>query len=238
MTKEINCVWIGNQLSIMEKLSLALAVKSGYNVILWSYCTFDDLPIGVTHKIIDKEILNPIGFNGIPHPHLLNGGIGSLSHWSDYFAFNILHKNGGYWMQLDLAILNDIDIKNEYSFTSWGNGISPVFMKIPKGSEYAKTMSLKLEELLKTGMQNLQWEYSMQLMHNIANEHNIYNDCKLLNSNDGYYDCGCSASSPYNSPTNLNLSMIHWSNATHNSSKSTPIINSKYYDLCKENNLI
>jgi hypothetical protein len=57
MTKEINCVWIGNQLSIMEKLSLALAVKSGYNVILWSYCTFDDLPIGVTHKIIDKERL-------------------------------------------------------------------------------------------------------------------------------------------------------------------------------------
>jgi hypothetical protein len=236
--EDINCVWIGEELSIMERLSLILAKKAGYNVILWSNSNFENIPDGIVLKQLPNDILSPVKFNGNPHPFLKNGGIGSLSQWSDYFAYEILYKNGGYWMQLDLAILNKLNISNSYAFTGWSNAISPVFMKIPKGSEYAKETIYAIKEILKTEMKGLPWEHSMRLMHNIALKHKIYDDCKIINHEDGYFDCGSSGNNPYDSPMKQPLSFIHWSNATNYSSKKTPILNSEYYNLCKINNLI
>ena len=235
---DINCVWIGDELSIMERLSLILAKNAGYNVILWSNSKFENIPCGINLKELPNDILPPVKFNGNPHPSLKNGGIGSLSQWSDYFAYEILYRNGGYWMQLDLAILNNLNITNSFAFTGWKNAISPVFMKMPKGSEYTKETINAMKEILKNEMKGLSWEHSMNLMHNIALKHKIYNDCKIINHLDGYYDCGASRNNPYDSPLKQPLSFIHWSNATNYSSKKTPILNSEYYNLCKKHNLI
>lgn len=235
---DINCVWIGDELSIMERLSLILAKKAGYNVILWSNSKFENIPDGIVLKELPKDILPPVQFNGIPHPNIKNGGIGSLSHWSDYFAYETLYRNGGYWMQLDLAILNKLTIINSYSFTQWGNSISPVFMKIPKDSEYAKETIKGMREILSFELRGLSWDHSMILMHSMAIKYKIYDDCKIINNFDGYYDCGASTGNPYDSPSNQKLSLIHWSNATNYSSKKSPIPNSEYYNLCKINNLI
>ena len=236
---EINCLWIGGKLSLMEKLSIILAQRAGYHVILWSDSSFDDLPNGVELRGIPKDLLKPTQFKGYELSSIPNGGIGSFSHWSDYFAYNILYSNGGHWMQLDLAIVDNIIINNTYAFTGWAdNKISPIFMKIPKNSEYAKEVIKALEPLVKNEMKDLDWCSSMLLMHKLALNYNVYNDCKIIDDNDGYIDCGSATKSAYNSLLDRKYSLIHWSNATNNLTKNNPIVNSEYYKLCKMVNLI
>lgn len=238
MNNDINCLWIGSKLSLMERLSIILAQKMGYNVILWSNSNFDNLPEGVEIKSIPTDILPPVRFKGHRHPNLSDGGIGSLSHWSDYFAFNILYRYGGNWMQLDLAMVNKIEITKSYAFIAWGKSLSPIFMKIPKNSEYAKEMIKELEGPIKNELKDLKWEYSLQLMGKIAKNNNIYDNCHIIKPEDGYIDCGASSSCAYHYPVKEPYSWIHWSNATHNSNKDNPKVDSEYYKLCKMNNLI
>jgi len=236
MEKDINCVWIGESLSIMEKLSILLAIKAGYRVILWTNNFFNDIPECVVQKNIPDNILKPTGFKGVPHGGIPNGGIGSYSHWSDYFAFTVLQETGGHWMQLDLAITAPLNLNKSYAFTGWKHQISPVFMKIPKNSEYAKHMSAVLAPLVAEGFLNHFWDDSMHLMHNYALEFNIYKNCNIIT--DDYYDCGCRKESPYNIPAQYNYAFIHWSNATQHTSKNIPVVGSLYHKLCIENNLI
>lgn len=235
MIKTVNCVWIGERVSLMEKLSIVLAQKAGFEVVVWTDSHLD-LPKDTLTKSIPSNVIKPTRFRGIPHEMLPNGGIGSYSHWSDYFAFTTLCKEGGYWMQLDFAILHPIEIGEDYCFTSFGGGISPVFMKIPKNSHYAKHMVTVLEPLIEKGFSEEVWDHSMNLMHKYALEHNVYSNCEFIR--DGYFDCGCVPNSPYTTmPINI-PKYIHWSNATNNTSKDEPVIGSLYRKLCEDNNLI
>jgi len=235
----INCVWIGDELSIMELLSIKLAQKLGYVVNIWSNNKFDNLPNGVIHHNLPNDILPPTTFQGIPLASIPNGGIGSLSHWSDYFAFTILKNDGGYWMQLDFAMLKRVETEKSYIFTGLGNDlISPVFMKIPPNSEFAKELSEILMPKVKIGFKNEDWGSAMSMMHNCALKHKIYDDCFFIRNE--YYDCGGSQylKTPYNSPTIFPISFFHWSNATHWTDKKNPVEGSAYYNLCKQENLI
>jgi hypothetical protein len=238
MNNNVNCVWIGDELSIMELLSIKLAQKLGYTVNIWSNHKFDNLPNGVIHRDLPSDILPPTRFQGIPFQGIPNGGIGSLSHWSDYFAFTILKNGGGYWMQLDFAMLKRVDTEKSYIFTSLGHQISPVFMKIPPSSQFAKELSETLMPKVKIGFKNEDWGTAMNMMHNCALKHQIYDDCFFIR--DGYYDCGGSqfGQTPYNSPISDEASFFHWSNATYGTDKKHPVKGSAYYNLCKQENLI
>jgi len=235
---DINCVWVGGNISIMEKLSIILAQKAGFKVTLWSDLKTLDVPPNTIVKPLPNDVLPPTTFQGISLPSLPNGGIGSYSHWSDYFAFKILEKNGGYWMQLDLAILDKINIVQDYAFTGWGPRISPIFMKVPKDSQYCKKMIEDLEPFIRNNSKEQDWHYSMLLMYTNALRYDIFKNCVIIA--DGFVDCGGQNTSLYNSPSNNQKKniMIHWSNATNNTDKNTPILNSEYYNLCLENGLI
>lgn len=235
----VHCVWIGDELSIMEILSIKLAQKLGYTVNLWSNNVFDNLPDGVISRNLPADICPPTPFNGLPLTSIPNGGIGSLSHWSDYFAFTTLKDIGGYWMQLDFAMLKKIDTTYSYVFTSLGyHQISPVFMKLPPNSAFAQELSETLLPKIKIGFKNEGWNASMDMMHQCAQKHKVYEDCYFIR--DGYHDCGGSiyGRTPYNTPTDNLGSFYHWSNATYGTNKKSPIPGSVYYNLCKQEGLI
>ena len=80
-------VWIGTKLGLMEKLTLQLLIDAGHEPVLWVQSKLAGIPQGVTVETLPKDTLAPVGFAGYPLHHLPNGGIGSLAHWSDYFAF-------------------------------------------------------------------------------------------------------------------------------------------------------
>jgi len=222
-------VWIGPKLGLMEKLTLALLVKHGHSPILWSDGKIQ-VPDGVEVKQLPKDTLRPTKFAGIPHPYIPNGGIGSFAHWSDYFAMEILHRFGGTWVQMDVAVCTPLS-SEPYTLTPWLSQVSPVVMSIPKGSAYTRELADELAHMLGDGMDGCDWHDSMIAMHRGLQRFGI--EPKLFQN---YFDCGGIPVSPYTHPIKADL--IHWSNATHNISKEKPTKGSEYERLCKECGLI
>lgn len=222
----------------MEILSIKLAQNLGYKIKLWSNQNVENIPDGVTLEDIPSWILPPTTFQGIPMTCIPNGGIGSLAHWADYFAFSLLKETGGCFMQLDFAMLKKIETKKTYISANWKNQFSPVFFRVPCNSSYAQEVSKILSSKIKNNYKNNHWESSMNIIHECAVRHKVYEDCLLIK--EGYVGCGGNPKSKtlYNSPLKGSVSFVHWSNATHNSDKKLPIEGSFYWKLCKENKLI
>jgi hypothetical protein len=216
----------------MEKLTLQLLLDAGHEPVLWVQSKLAGIPQGVIVETLPKDTLAPVGFAGDPLHHLPNGGIGSLAHWSDYFAFKTLHEHGGIWVQMDAAVTKPI-VAEDYTFTPWLSMVSPVVMSLPKGSEYSSSMKQIIEHMLVDGMAGRNWHEAMvamsrQLVFQGIEAHTFSN----------YYDCGGVDGSPYTHPAAQSYDIIHWSNATHNTSKETPTRGSEYHRLCKSVGLI
>lgn len=225
-------VWVGTKLGLMEKLTLQLLIDAGHEPVLWVQDKFANIPYGVTVEMLPKDTLPPVGFAGDPLHHLPNGGIGSLAHWSDYFAFKTLHEHGGIWVQMDVAVTKKI-VAEDHTFTPWLSMVSPVVMSIPKGSAYAASMQQIIEQMLADGMAGRNWHAAMVEMYRQLNFQGI---CPKTFGN--YFDCGGVQGSPYTHPAAQTYDIIHWSNATHNTSKETPTKGSEYRRLCKAVGLI
>ena len=225
-------VWIGPKLGLMEKLTLQLLVDAGHTPILWTNQKVAGVPDYVDVRQVPKDYVQPIGFAGHPHAGIPNGGIGSFAHWSDYFAFKTLHEQGGIWVQMDVAVTKKI-VATDYTFTPWLSMVSPVVMAIPKGSFYAAQMAEIIGGMLKDGMAGHDWHEAMLAMINTLQRSGIQYS-KFAN----YFDCGGVAGSPYTHPVPAPYDIIHWSNATHNTSKETPTRGSEYHRLCKSVGLV
>jgi len=223
---ETHSVWIGSQLGLMEKLTLKLLLNAGHSPILWTSEKVSGVPDNVEIRKVPKEYIQPIGFLGIPHVGIPNGGVGSFAHWSDYFAFKTLYEYGGIWVQMDVAVTKKI-VAEDYTFTPWLSMISPVVMSIPKGSPYALEMSEIIGDMLSDGMAGRDWHDAM-----ITMVHGIQRNGIKANLFQNYFDCGGIYQSPYTHPSSIPYDIIHWSNATHNTSKETPTKGSEYERLC------
>ena len=230
-------VWIGTELSLMEKLTLKLLLKSGYSPTLWVQSfTVQGIPEGVDVRLLPDDVLKPIRYSGVPHPRIKGGGIGSLAHWSDYFAFYALSRFGGIWVQLDVAVCKFIQDSRDYWFTAWADNISPVLMKAPKGCIFCTTMTDILRARMTEDMSTHHWDDAMLLISRVAREMNVLQNAYILK--DSYYDCGGRNYTLYSHVGSRNYDVIHWSNATNNISKHQPTLGSVYHTLCKECNLI
>lgn len=246
----VHGLWIGNKLSLLEQLTIKLLQSHGHEFHLWSYDSIEGVPEGTVLE--DAEEILPrssiFAYFGHPNPYIPNGGIGSLSHWSDQFQIALLYKRGGIYIQLDVAVLEPLNFTKPFAFAPlyWnGNlerveGISAFIMKAPKGHSFLlKTHETLSQSFHKETTSEMYWESSMisiftsikDLIHNWEN---------LCIDGKSFLDLGGLSSSPYNEPHIIpeEIKMIHWSNATHNQTKDKPIPNSTYWQLLKQTNLI
>jgi hypothetical protein len=229
-------VWVGlNDLSLMERLTLTLLVKNGYNPILWCNNEMKNVPDGVTLKQIPKDIIQPIGYRGKPND-TFNGGIGSYALWADYFSFYTLYMEGGLWVQMDVAITNPIVNEKEYWFNPWANGVGVMVLKMPKGNIICKDILNRIHPHVLNGFKGSYWEVTMELLTFLIKKHKIIDQSYIFG--DEYIDCGGNYNSIFRNPSNKKYQIIHWSNATHITEKNNPIIGSEYYRLCLECGLI
>ena len=225
-------VWIGPKLGLMEKLTLQLLLDAGHQPVLWTSEKVASVLDGVEVRKVPKEYIQPIGFAGNPHAGIPNGGIGSFAHWSDYFAFKTLHEHGGIWVQMDVAVTKKI-VAEDHTFTPWLSMVSPVVMSIPKGSAYAAEMAEIIGDMLQDGMAGRDWHDAM-----VAMIHGIQRSGIQSRTFTNYFDCGGVDGSPYTHPVAAPYDIIHWSNATYNTSKENPAKGGEYERLCKECGLI
>ena len=136
MSHIIQSLWIGNSLSKMEQLCAKSFVDNGHEYHLYTYGDVKNIPEGVIVKdgneIVDKG-------------EIFRYKNGSLSAFSNYFRFHLLHKKGGYWVDADVLCVKPFKFDKDIVFVSEPIGQhyqsslpTSCIIKLPKNSEITK----------------------------------------------------------------------------------------------------
>lgn len=116
--KIVNGLWIGNELSILELLTLSSFVKQGHQFNLWVYDEIKTpLPGGVEIQNAN-EILPESKVFRYKNANKYGHGKGSVAGFSDLFRYKLLYEKGGWWTDMDVTCLNPFEISSPYFFRS------------------------------------------------------------------------------------------------------------------------
>lgn len=112
--KIVQGLWIGENLSNLEALSIKSFLDNGHEYHLYTYDEIGNIPSGVTIKNANDIIGNDELFYG----EGVRGKKGYLGTFSDYFRWALLLKLGGWWVDTDMICLKPFDFDDEYVFSS------------------------------------------------------------------------------------------------------------------------
>lgn len=105
----IQGLWIGGELSVIEKLSIASFLKNGHRVHLYTYEGVTGAPEGT--EIMDgREILGADRIFKYKRE-------GSYAGFSNVFRYKLLLERGQYWADLDVVCLRPFTLDREYVFS-------------------------------------------------------------------------------------------------------------------------
>lgn len=146
----IQSLWIGGDLSVMERLSINSFLKNGYEYRLYTYGQVDKVPYGV--KLYDANEIIPE-----KDIFLVRGGYSSFS---DFFRWNLIRLCGGWWCDTDAVCLRRFDFPGDYAFVG-GLGapgandcVSSGMFRAPAGSPITEWA---WEECLKMRPETISW---------------------------------------------------------------------------------
>ena len=100
----IQSLWVGPNLSNLEKLSIKSFIDNGHKYHLYVYDKVEGIPEGVEIKDAN-EILHKA--------HIFRYKNGSISAFTNIFRFVLLYKRGGYWVDTDLICLKKLPFKEK-----------------------------------------------------------------------------------------------------------------------------
>ena len=97
-------LWIGDHLPASVRLSMVSFLAHGHQYRLYAYQKFDNIPSGVelrdANEILPKEHVYKIGWRG-------------YSPFSDWFRWELLSREVGWWVDTDCVCLKPLDIAGE-----------------------------------------------------------------------------------------------------------------------------
>lgn len=100
----VGSLWIGNELSNMEIMSINSFLKNGYEYHLYIYDKVDKIPEGTIIKN-GNEILNS--------SEIFYYNNGSVASFSNQFRFEMIYKTGIIWVDMDLICLKYYDFSDD-----------------------------------------------------------------------------------------------------------------------------
>lgn len=171
MSNIIQSLWIGPELSNLEKLCLKSFIDNGHEFHLYTYCEIKNIPEGVIIKDAN-EILN--------ENEIFKYKNGSVSAFSNLFRLTMLYKKGGYWVDTDVICVRpfnfdeEIVIASEPTHKYTGNTITSCFIKMPQNCEVALAgMNIQIEhkKLILTGQ--MQWGSGPKTMKELVQKFNL-----------------------------------------------------------------
>lgn len=112
----VNGLWIGEELSRIELLTINSFIENGHEFNLWVYNTIKTkLPTGV--KLRDANDIIPASrIFRYKYVNTFGHGKGSVSGFSDVFRYKLLLDNGGWWTDMDITCLKPLNISTPYFF--------------------------------------------------------------------------------------------------------------------------
>jgi hypothetical protein len=108
-------LWIGGELSTLERLAMLSHVRVGHEYHLWVY-----EPIRVPRGVIVEDASRILGRASI-FRYETGPGKGSVSAFSNVFRYRLLFECGGWWCDTDLVALKRFDFETDYVFASQVN---------------------------------------------------------------------------------------------------------------------
>ena len=145
----IQCLWIGKQISRMERLSLRSFLNNSHTVHLYTYGHVEDIPEGIVvmdaNKIVPaKKIFRYKDYD-------------SYAGFANIFRYKLLLEKGGFWSDMDIVCLRPITTDKKYIFASerlpgQAVRVNSCFIGVPRNSEimeycYSSAFSKKPKEL-------------------------------------------------------------------------------------------
>jgi len=150
----IQSLWIGDELSVLEKLSLTSFLKNGHICHLYVYNEIKGVPEGVLLKDASQIIQ--------PNKIFKYCNYDSYAGFSDRFRYKLLLEKGGWWVDSDVICLNPFIFDQEYVFAcemfrdTYRNAeiskVATCVIKTPAGSKimdycYNKSIQKALNEI-------------------------------------------------------------------------------------------
>jgi hypothetical protein len=128
----IQSLWVGEQLSKVEQLSIQSFIAHGHPYHLYCYSPIKHIPKGALIKDAN-EIL--------PREKIFVSRHGSYAAFADYFRWQLLYQKGNYWADTDIICIKPIDLEDEIIFgKESANTVSPAFMRFPPGHTISEQM--------------------------------------------------------------------------------------------------
>ncbi len=230
----VHGLWIGEQLSLMEQLTLRSFVTCGHRFVLWVYGKLaHDVPSGVdlqdAAKIVprDRVFCYKSGFRP-----------GSYAGFSDLFRYKLLYDCGGWWSDLDVACLKPLDFDQWYAFHPHCDlGLAGSVIKAPPRSELMRRCAVRTAQDVDEW--NVVWTRPIQILVDEVKRLGLQGfvlpgQAALADWREGEKYARTAASPP------AGMHVLHWCNewlAARQFNKNAPIPGTTYHALLKMHGL-
>lgn len=136
---EIHSLWIGDQLSNLEILSVLSHLRQNHSYTLWSYQPISNAPNGIC--VADARKIMP---ECDVFCYKKGPGAGSFSACSNLFRYKLLSEMNVYWCDTDVVALKPFDFEDSNVFGSEND---------PNGQKkFVSTCVLKLDKSIATSL--------------------------------------------------------------------------------------
>jgi glycosyl transferase-like sugar-binding protein len=127
----IQGLWVGPELSVMERLSIASFLENGHEYHLYVYDEVKNVPAGTILKDGNQILPASVIFQYQGRP--------SYAGFANFFRYKLLLEQGGWWADADTVCVKPFDFSEEYVFSSEiYKGVEVVncgVVKAPAGSD-------------------------------------------------------------------------------------------------------
>jgi mannosyltransferase OCH1-like enzyme len=132
MSNIVQGMWVGQSLSIMEKLSIRSYIENGHEYHLYLY---DDIA-GAPPKTVLKDANEILPSSAI----FQYGEHKSYAIFADYFRYKLLFEKGGWWSDLDFICLKPLNFNTDYVFATQkdergADVVTNGIIKAPRGAD-------------------------------------------------------------------------------------------------------
>lgn len=127
--------WHGERLPKFVALSIKSFLDHGHDYHLYSYSELRELPAGA--QLLDAGRI--LSSDRVFYYRQPNGSQGSVSAFSNLFRYDLLRRNGGWWVDTDVVCMSS-DVPSTDTFWGWQdtNWICSAILKVPAGHALAE----------------------------------------------------------------------------------------------------
>jgi mannosyltransferase OCH1-like enzyme len=156
----VQSLWIGTELSTMERLCIESFLQNGHEFHLYTYNDIKSVPSQVVIKNAREIISVEKIFKDI------NGSVASFSDW---FRYLLLYMKGGWWVDMDIICIKYFDINADYCFGTKSDAkIIGGVLKSPAQAEYLGEILAYISVLMEKHIDIYRGEFGSVLLNKIV----------------------------------------------------------------------